>query len=108
MSNDNAMNAAAAVALALLLRVLDDDRPPRRRDTAALAIAVGVAPLAKITGVSLAAFVVATLLWTAWRRRAAGANDRRGGSSGRPRPSSPPAPRCRAGGTCATSGCTAR
>lgn len=81
VSNDNAMNALAAVSLALLLRVIDSDgnaartRFTRRRDAAALALAVGLAPLAKITGLVLAAFVVATLLWTAWRRREAGTRD---------------------------------
>ena len=90
VSNDNAMNAIAAVALALLLRVLaGDGRPaipptslprvappgPRRAHAAAIALAlvVGLAPLAKLTGLALAAFVVAALLWTAWRRYAAGA-----------------------------------
>ncbi|MCC7020055.1 MAG: phospholipid carrier-dependent glycosyltransferase [Ardenticatenales bacterium] len=81
VSNDNAMNALAAVSLALLLRVIDVDgnagrtRLARRRDAAALALAVGLAPLAKITGLVLAAFVVATLLWKAWRLRDAGALD---------------------------------
>lgn len=84
VSNDNAMNAVAAVSLALLLRVVaatDDGRaaPPRsaarRRDAIALAVAVGLAPLAKLSGLALAAFVVGALLWTAWRRRAAGAGD---------------------------------
>ncbi|MEO8083942.1 MAG: hypothetical protein ABI780_08975 [Ardenticatenales bacterium] len=129
LTNDNAMNAVAAVALALLLRLIeadgdgdlnghddaidggdadssvdvavDGDRdadadaagdhpagaPPsaatrraRRRGDAvvlagALAVAVGLAPLAKITGLSLAAFVVAVLLWSAWRRRAQGGPD---------------------------------
>ncbi len=98
VSNDNAMNAVAAVSLALLLRVVgarDDDvggggdgdgggdgpsigaasgrARARRRDAAALAVSVGLAPLAKLSGLALAAFVVGALLWAAWRRRGAGA-----------------------------------
>lgn len=67
LTNDNAMNALAAVTLWLLVRVLDghDDRPTLY----GLALAAGLAPLAKLSGLALLGFVGLTLVWTAWRRR---------------------------------------
>ncbi len=67
LTNDNSMNALAAVTLWLLARILDghDDRPTRY----GLALAAGLAPLAKLSGLALLGFVGLTLTWAAWRRR---------------------------------------
>ena len=67
LSNDPAIIALAAVALWLLLRLWDgrDDGPT----IAALAIVVGLAPLAKVSGLALVAFASATVAWLAlWGR----------------------------------------
>lgn len=67
LTNDNAMNALAAVTLWLLARILDghSDRPTRY----GLAVAVGLAPLAKLSGLALVGFAGLTVAWIAWRRR---------------------------------------
>jgi len=67
MTNDNAMNLLAALALWMLLRVLDG-----RRDVTTLgllALSLGLAPLAKLSGLALLGFALVTLAWCAWRER---------------------------------------
>jgi len=66
-SNDMLVVALSTTALALLLRVADGHRD--RATVLALAAAVGLAPLAKLSGLALAAFAPLTLAALAWRRR---------------------------------------
>ena len=67
LTNDNLTNALAALTLWLLARMLDGatDRPTRY----GLALAVGLAPLAKLSGLALLGFAGLTLMWVTWRRR---------------------------------------
>jgi hypothetical protein len=67
ITNDNLIVLLATAALALLLRVADGDED--RLTVWALALTVGLAPLAKISGLAVAAFAAATVTALAWRRR---------------------------------------
>ncbi len=72
--NDALIIALSSLALALLLRIWDQleagaEAADLARTVPALAVVAGLAPLAKISGLTLLAFTVATLTWLSWRRR---------------------------------------
>ncbi len=67
VSNDSAVILLATASLALLARLADghDDAPT----IAALALAAGLAPLAKLSGLAILGLVLLTLCVLAWQRR---------------------------------------
>jgi hypothetical protein len=67
LTNDVLVVALSTGVLALLLRVAEgnDDVPT----ILALAVAVGLAPLAKLSGLAVLGFALLTLAWLSWRRR---------------------------------------
>lgn len=72
--NDALIIALSSLALALLLRIWDQleagaGPADLARTVPALAVVAGLAPLAKISGLTLLAFCLATLAWLSWRRR---------------------------------------
>jgi 4-amino-4-deoxy-L-arabinose transferase-like glycosyltransferase len=68
INNDNLMTALASIALALVVGIVV--RPPASaRRPVLLGIIVGLAALAKLTGVLLLGFVVMALVVGAWSRR---------------------------------------
>ncbi len=67
LSNDPAIIALAALALWLLARLWDGEDD--RGTIVGLAIVVGLAPLAKVSGLTVLAFALATVAWVARRRR---------------------------------------
>lgn len=72
--NDALVIALSSAALALLLLVWDQleagaEAADLARTVPTLAVVVGLAPLAKISGLTLLAFTVGTLAWLTWRRR---------------------------------------
>jgi 4-amino-4-deoxy-L-arabinose transferase-like glycosyltransferase len=72
--NDALIIALSSAALALLLVVWDQleagaEPADLARTVPMLAVIVGLAPLAKISGLTLLAFTVGTLAWLSWRRR---------------------------------------
>jgi hypothetical protein len=67
MSNDGVVIMLSAVALALVLRIADGDGGDH--SIPLLAIVVGLAPLAKLSGIALVGFTLLTLALLAWRRR---------------------------------------
>ena len=66
-SNDNAIVLLSAASLLLLSRLADGRDPGRT--VPLLAVCVGLAPLAKLSGLALLGFTLLTLGWLAWRRR---------------------------------------
>ena len=70
VSNDNAINASAALVLWQLTAMLaEGDRPPRRTRLLGLGVALGLALLSKLSGLGLVAVVGLAILWLAWRSR---------------------------------------
>ncbi|HRA20736.1 MAG TPA: glycosyltransferase family 39 protein [Anaerolineae bacterium] len=72
--NDALIIALSSAALALLLVVWDQleagaEPADLAKTVPVLAVIVGLAPLAKISGLTLLAFTVGTLAWLSWRRR---------------------------------------
>jgi len=67
VTNDVLVVALAALVLWLLARILDGECT--WPTLIALAITVGLAPLAKLSGLALLAFAAATLAWDGWRNR---------------------------------------
>lgn len=67
MSNDGVIIMLSAAALALLLRIADGEGGDH--GIPLLAVVVGLAPLAKLSGVALVGFTLLTLALLAWRRR---------------------------------------
>lgn len=72
--NDALVIALSSAALALLLLVWDQleagaEAADLARSVPTLAVVAGLAPLAKISGLTLLAFTVGTLAWLTWRRR---------------------------------------
>ena len=66
-SNDNAIVLLSMASLLLLSRLADGRDPGRT--VPLLAVCVGLAPLAKLSGLALLGFTLLTLGWLAWRRR---------------------------------------
>ena len=70
VSNDNAVNASAALVLWQLTAMLaEGDRSPRRTRLLGLGVALGLALLSKLSGLGLVAVVGLAILWLAWRSR---------------------------------------
>ncbi len=69
VSNDNAVNAAAALVLWQLMELLADGGRPRPARLLKLGFALGLALLSKLSGLGLAAVSAAAVLWLAWRLR---------------------------------------
>ncbi|MFI5269186.1 MAG: glycosyltransferase family 39 protein, partial [Chloroflexota bacterium] len=67
---DNAITAASALALYLLLRGLG--RPPSAHAGVLLGLATAAAMLSKLSGLGVLLLVVGFLLWRAWRERKPG------------------------------------
>lgn len=70
LNADNAITAAAAAALYLLLRSWD--RPPSRREGVLLGLVTGAAMLSKLSGLGVLALVTIALVWRAWREKKRG------------------------------------
>ena len=70
VSNDNAVNASAALVLWQLTAMLTEgDRPPRRTRLLGLGVALGLALLSKLSGLGLVGVAGLAILWLAWRSR---------------------------------------
>ena len=69
VSNDNAVNAAAALVLWQLTEMLVEGGRPQRSRMLKLGAALGLALLSKLSGLGLAGVAVTAILWLAWRNR---------------------------------------
>ncbi|MDE0630280.1 MAG: DUF2142 domain-containing protein [Caldilineaceae bacterium] len=69
VSNDNAVNAAAALVLWQLTEMLVEGGPPQRSRLLKLGAALGLALLSKLSGLGLVGVSAAAILWLAWRIR---------------------------------------
>lgn len=69
VSNDNAVNAAAALVLWQLMELLVDGGRPQPGRLLKLGFTLGLALLSKLSGLGLAAVSAAAILWLAWRLR---------------------------------------
>ena len=68
-SNDNAVNAAAALVLWQLTAMLVEGGRPRRSRLLALGVLLGLTLLSKLSGLGLVGVVGLAILWLAWRGR---------------------------------------
>lgn len=66
VSNDSTIVAMSALSLWLMVRMARV--PPNPRNSAALGVAVGLAALAKVSGLALVALALAVLLLVLWKR----------------------------------------
>lgn len=66
LTNDNLIILLATATLALLLRLADEHDD--RATVLVLALVVGLAPLAKLSGLAVLGFALLTLVWLAWRK----------------------------------------
>lgn len=69
VSNDNAINAAAALVLWQLTAMLVEGPRPRQSRLLKLGTALGLALLSKLSGLGLVGVSAAAILWLAWRSR---------------------------------------
>ena len=69
VSNDNAVNAAAALVLWQLTEMLVEGGRPQQSRLLKLGAALGLALLSKLSGLGLAGVSAAAILWLAWRNR---------------------------------------
>ena len=69
VSNDNAINAAAALVLWQLTEMLVEEGRPRQSRLLKLGIILGLALLSKLSGLGLVGVSAAAILWLAWRSR---------------------------------------
>ncbi len=69
VSNDNAVNAAAALVLWQLTAMLVEGGLPRRRLLLTLGVLLGLTLLSKLSGLGLVGVVGLAVLWLAWRGR---------------------------------------
>ena len=69
VSNDNAVNAAAALVLWQLTAMLVEGGLPRRSRLLALGVLLGLTLLSKLSGLGLVGVVGLAVLWLAWRGR---------------------------------------
>ena len=70
VSNDNAVNAGAALVLWQLTALLaEGGRPARRTRLLGLGVALGLALLSKLSGLGLVGVAGLAILWLAWRSR---------------------------------------
>lgn len=69
VSNDNAVNAAAALVLWQLTEMLVEGGRPQQSHLLKLGAALGLALLSKLSGLGLAGVSAAAILWLAWRNR---------------------------------------
>ena len=69
VSNDNAVNAAAALVLWQLTEMLVEGGRPQKSRLLKLGAALGLALLSKLSGLGLAGVSAAAVLWLTWRNR---------------------------------------
>ncbi len=69
VSNDNAVNAAAALVLWQLTEMMVEGGQPQKSRLLKLGAALGLALLSKLSGLGLAGVSAAAILWLAWRHR---------------------------------------
>ena len=69
VSNDNAVNAAAALVLWQLTEMLLEGGRPQKSRLLKLGAALGLALLSKLSGLGLAGVSATAILWLAWRNR---------------------------------------
>ena len=69
VSNDNAVNAAAALVLWQLTEMLVEGGHPQKSRLLRLGAALGLALLSKLSGLGLAGVSATAILWLAWRNR---------------------------------------
>ena len=69
VSNDNAVNAAAALVLWQLTEMLVEGGRPQQSRLLKLGAALGLALLSKLSGLGLAGVSATAILWLAWRNR---------------------------------------
>ena len=69
VSNDNAVNAAAALVLWQLTETLVEGGRPQKSRLLKLGAALGLALLSKLSGLGLAGVSATAILWLAWRNR---------------------------------------
>ncbi len=69
VSNDNAVNAAAALVLWQLTEMLVEGGRPQKSRLLKLGAALGLALLSKLSGLGLAGVSAAAVLWLTWRSR---------------------------------------
>ncbi len=69
VSNDNAVNAAAALVLWQLTEMMVEGGRPQRSRLLKLGAALGLALLSKLSGLGLVGVSTISVLWLAWRNR---------------------------------------
>lgn len=69
VSNDNAVNAAAALVLWQMTEMLVEGGRPQKSRLLKLGAALGLALLSKLSGLGLAGVSATAILWLAWRNR---------------------------------------
>ena len=69
VSNDTAINAAAALVLWQLTAMLAEGGRPRRSRLLKLGVTLGLALLSKLSGLGLVGISAVAVLWLAWRSR---------------------------------------
>lgn len=69
VSNDNAVNAAAALVLWQLTEMMVEGGRPQRSRLLKLGAALGLALLSKLSGLGLVGVSTIAILWLAWRNR---------------------------------------